>query len=134
MLTLKHRLTDAKNRHLIISSIVLIYIAIAYGIIPDKLLPVLFDIHIETIDLMHVFRAMMGLYFGIIGLFILGVLKPQYWAMATLVNVVFMSSLAVGRLLSIVVDGWPSPVFLMGLLVEIGFAIWGFNNLKKYKN
>lgn len=125
-------LTDAQNRHLIISSIVLTTIAIVYGVMPDKWLPIFFDIQIETIDLMHVFRAMMGLYFGIIGLFILGIRKAEYWKMATLVNVVFMGGLACGRLLSIVVDGWPSPVFLMGLWVEIAFAMWGFRNLKKY--
>jgi hypothetical protein len=133
MAELKQPLTDAKNRHLIISSIVLTSIAMAYGVMPDRLLPILFDIHIQTVDLMHVFRAMMGLYFGIIGLFILGIRKAEYWVMATLVNVVFMSGLACGRLLSMVVDGWPSPVFRVGLLVEIAFAIWGLSNLKKYK-
>ena len=72
MAELKQTLADAKNRHLIISSIVLTSIAMAYGVMPDRLLPILFDIQIETIDLMHVFRAMMGLYLGIIGLFIHG--------------------------------------------------------------
>ena len=105
-----------------------------YGIVPNKLLPIFFDIRIETVDLMHVFRAMMGLYLGIIGLFILGILKTQYWATATCVNVAFMGGLAVGRLLSIAVDGWPSPVFSMGLLVEMGFAMWGLFNIKRYNN
>jgi hypothetical protein len=134
MTKLKQTLLDVKNTHLIISSIVLTMIAMTYGVMPDRLLPILFDINIKATDLMHVFRAMMGLYLGIVGLFILGIRKADYWATATLVNVVFMGGLAVGRLLSVAVDGWPSPVFVVGLLAEIAFAMWGVFNLKKYKN
>ena len=100
-------ITHRKNTHLLVSTIVLTPIALIYGILPNKILPILFDIKVETIDLMHVFRAIMGLYLGIISLFILGIYKPKYWEMATLINVVFMGGLAFGRLISILMDGQP---------------------------
>jgi hypothetical protein len=124
-------ITNRKNAHLLVSTIILLPIALIYGILPNKMLPILFDIKIETIDLMHVFRAIMGLYLGIISLFILGIYKPKYWTIATLINVVFMSGLAFGRLISLLIDGQPSIVFLIGFFIELLLAIWGLINLKK---
>ncbi len=123
-------ITKRKNAHLLVSTIFLVPIALIYGILPNKILPILFDIKIETIDLMHVFRAIMGLYLGIISLFILGIYKPKYWEMATLINVVFMGGLAFGRLISMLIDGQPSIVFLIGFFVELLLAFWGIINLK----
>ena len=130
MVQLKELITAPKNAHLLVSTIVLVPIALIYGILPNKILPILFDIKIETIDLMHVFRAIMGLYLGIICLFILGIYKPKYWEIATLINVVFMGGLVFGRLISIVVDGQPSMLFLIGFFVELLLAFWGIINLK----
>jgi Domain of unknown function (DUF4345) len=123
-------ITHRKNAHLLVSSIVLLPIALIYGILPNKILPILFNIKMETIDLMHVFRAIMGLYLGIISLFVLGIYKPKYWEMATLINIAFMGGLAFGRLISIVIDGQPSMLFLIGFFVELLLAFWGIINLK----
>jgi Domain of unknown function (DUF4345) len=122
---------NKKNAHLIVSTLILLPVALAYGILPDKLLPIFFDIKVETIDLMHIFRAIMGSYLGIVGLFVLGICSDKYWPTATLINVVFMGGLALGRLVSMAIDGRPSLLFLVGFMVELLLAIWGFMNLKK---
>ncbi|MFT3823929.1 MAG: DUF4345 domain-containing protein [Chitinophagaceae bacterium] len=123
-----------KVYHLVISVIILLPIAITYGIAPDLTLPGFFDFRIETTDLKNVFRAIMGLYMSMIALWILGILKRKYWFMATVANVLFMSGLGLGRLISLALDGTPSPKFFIGMLLEFLLAAWGIYNLKHYKN
>lgn len=120
-----------KNAHLIISIIVLLPVALCYGISPGSILPLWFDFKVETVDLHQVFRAIMGLYLGNIIIWGAGILYPAYWKMATVMNVVFMSGLAFGRLISLLIDGLPSTVWQVGFLMEVGLAIWGIVNLKK---
>jgi len=129
---LKNNLVAIKNLHLITSIIFIIPIALVYGLYPKITLSQLFDIKVETIDLKNIFRAIMGLYLGIAAMWIIGLLKPKFWITATLTNIVFMGGLAVGRVLSLVLDGPPSIYFLVGLLMELSFAFWGLRNLKKY--
>src|SRR5258706_5980690 len=76
-----------KHCHLIISVIILLPIAIVYGIAPDFTLPNFFDFTIETKDLKNIFRAMMGLYMSMISLWITGIFKRQIWLTATITNV-----------------------------------------------
>lgn len=109
---LKNNYVSIKNLHLIISIILIIPIALIYGLYPKIILSKLFDIKVETINLTNIFRAMMGLYLGISTIWIIGIIKPKFWVTATLTNIVFMGGLAAGRLLSLALDGLPSIDFL----------------------
>jgi thiol:disulfide interchange protein len=109
-------------------------IAITYGIAPDFTLPNFFDFKIETADLKNIFRAIMGLYMSMIALWVIGIFKSQYWLIATVTNVFFMSGLGFGRLISLVLDGTPSLKFFIGMLLEFLLAAWGIQNLKRYKH
>jgi hypothetical protein len=93
-------------------------------------LPFLFDFKVESVDLNHVFRAMMGLYLGFATYWVIGIFKLEHWRHATLSNIVFMGGLGLGRMASIIVDGLPSVAFLIGTVVEILFMLWGVLNLK----
>lgn len=53
--------------------------------------------------------------------------------MATVTNVLFMSGLGFGRLISLALDGTPSLKFLIGMLLEFLLAAWGIYNLNLYK-
>jgi len=119
-----------KNLHLGISSIVVILVGLIYGIYPGKILPILFDFRVETIDLKNVFRAIMGLYLGMGIFWIIGIYRSKHWQSATITNIVFMGGLAFGRIISLMIDGTPSIQFTIGLVLEIFFALWGINNLK----
>jgi hypothetical protein len=75
----------------------------------------------------------MGLYIAMSVFWVIGIIKLRFWFAATLSNILFMAGLAFGRMVSIVLDGIPSTIFLIGLIVEIMLAAWGVINLKKYK-
>ena len=119
-----------KKLHLIISVIVIVPVAMAYGIYPKTVLWYLFAIEVNTVGLTGIFRAMMGLYLAFAALWILGIIKKNYWQTATFSNVVFMGGLAMGRLLSLALDGQSPPIFLAGLVLEIILCLWGIKNLK----
>ena len=124
---------NRKNLHLAISAITLTIVSLAYGLSPKNILPKFFDFKVETIDLTHSFRATMGLYLGMAVLCVIGVSKSREWRTATISNVFFMIGLALGRTISLVIDGIPSIYFLAGLVLELLLALWGIINLKKYQ-
>ena len=121
-----------KNLHLAISVLLIVSIALVYGLLPDKILPELFDFTISTTDLSNIFRAMMGLYLGMAAFWIMGIIKSQIWVAATMANIFFMGGLAIGRIVSLLLDGTPDVYFLAGLFVETLLTVWGIRNLKKY--
>lgn len=119
-----------RNLHLGITSITIGLVGLTYGICPSKVLPLLFTFKVESVDLNHVFRAVMGLYVGFATYWIIGIFKLEHWRNATLSSVIFMGGLAFGRIVSIIIDGVPSVAFLVGTIIEILFMLWGINNLK----
>jgi Domain of unknown function (DUF4345) len=121
-----------KTLHLKISVLLILIIGAAYGLWPNKILPKLFDFSADTTDLKNVFRATMGLYFGMVAIWMAGIIKEKYWVTATITNIAFMGGLAIGRLISLVADGLPAVYFSGGLIVEIILACWGIYNLRRY--
>lgn len=113
-----------KNLHLLVSIFVIIPAAFMYGLFPENVLPHLLDIHTFSVDLKNIFRVVMCLYLGIAGIWILGILRPEYWKFATLLAVVFMGSLSLGRFISICIDGLPSLLFLLGFFGELILAVF----------
>ncbi len=118
-----------KNLHLVISIVIIVPVALTYGLMPSGFLENIFNFKYENTELAGIFRALMGLYIAMAIFWMLGIYKPKFWEAATLSNVLFMCGLAVGRFVSIFLDGMPSPVFLAGLIVEILLAAWGVFNL-----
>jgi len=118
------------NYHLILSVILIIPIALVYGLYPEKILPRLFDFTITGTDLSNIFRAIMGLYLAMAIFWIIGIVRPKSWKAATIANIIFMGGLASGRLISLLMDGMPSIYFLLGLVVELLLAGWGIKNLR----
>jgi hypothetical protein len=121
----------AKNLHLIVSVTIIIPIALVYGLLPEKILPQLFDFAVTGTDLSNIFRAIMGLYLAMAIFWITGIVKPELWRAATLANIVFMLGLASGRIISTKLDGPPSGYFSGGLVVEVLLGVWGIMNLRR---
>jgi len=122
-----------RNLHLIISTILIVPIAFAYGIAPGTILPVLLDFKVETTDLYNIFRGIMCLYLGVAIIGVAGIFKARYWETASIVNIVFMSGLAIGRFVSFAADGIPSNTLIFGFFVEVFVAALSYFNWKKYR-
>ncbi|MEL4455211.1 DUF4345 domain-containing protein [Lutimonas vermicola] len=125
---------NRKNLHLLISIAVIIPSALMYGLFPEKVLPLLLDVSIDSNDLKNVFRVVMCLYLGIAGIWILGVLRSAYWKFATLLAIVFMGSLSLGRAISFVIDGQPSLIFVLGFFGEFVLAAFSLWQFKRYQH
>lgn len=121
-----------RNLHLIVSVLLILGIATTYGFSPEKIIPALADCYAHSNDLKDAFKAIMGLYFGLSIFWILGIVNPRYWQAATLVNILFMFGLGMGRIISLVVDGLPSGSMFVGIAIELFFGIWGTISLKLF--
>lgn len=122
-----------RNLHLIVSGIILIPASLLYGLYPEQFLPRLFEVEIGSVDLKNIFRALMFLYLGMAGLMLLGVLKAPYWKFSTLLTAVFMGCLALGRILSLLIDGRPASLFVLGLLGELMLSAFSFWQMWRYR-
>jgi Domain of unknown function (DUF4345) len=69
--------------------------------------------------LTHIFRALMGLYLGMVTFCIIAAFTPEWRHVAVIWAVFFAYSLAIGRILSLIVDGMPSPILLFYMAVEL---------------
>ena len=120
--------------YLLVSAVGLVPIALSYGIVPTTTLPRLFEFAVIDRDLIHIFRAVMGLYLACAIFWIVGAIVPRLTRIAILVDVLFMGGLAAGRVLSLLVDGLPSIMLIVYLVAEAVFAVLGIFLLRKPSN
>ena len=80
---------------------------------------------VEGTDQTHIFRALMGLYLGMVTFCIIAAFTPAWRRVAVIWAVFFAYSLAIGRILSLIVDGMPSPILLFYLAVELTVGTLG---------
>jgi hypothetical protein len=114
--------------HLMISILIVVPVAFVYGFQPESQ----FDIHLDTIDELNQFKAIMGLYLGFSTLWILGIFKTTFLKLALVSNMVFMLGLGSGRLLSLLLDGTPTFGYVFGTCAELFLGIYGLWILKRY--
>ncbi|WP_310620608.1 DUF4345 domain-containing protein [Flexibacterium corallicola] len=122
---------DIRSVYLIVIAVALFPIALSYGAAPHVSLSFLFGIEGITLNEVHIFRAVMGLYlatliFWICGAFIASIRTAALWSL-----VVFMLGLAAGRLFSLMMDGGPSQLLIIYLVLEIICAVLGLALLAK---
>lgn len=122
-----------KNLHLIISLIIVVPTAIIYGASPYTLLPQYLNIQGTTNDFSNLLRAIMFLYLGVSFIWFLGILKTEYWKSATQLNILFMLTLAMGRLLSMIIDGLPTGGYIFAIIAELILGFYSFYQLRKYR-
>ena len=122
-----------KHTHLALSALIVFAAAFLYGGHPEKILPLFFDFEVTNLELKNIFRAIMGLYLGFAAYWVVGIRNPAYWKGATLSNVIFMGGLAIGRFISLVLDGL-SLQYGIGMVLEFVLFFWGIYNLKTFKS
>ena len=107
-------------------------IALSYGVVPSATIPFLLGFPVESIELTHVFRAVMGLYFAALAFWVCGAFNPSLSRSALWSLFIFMAGLATGRLLSIIVDGVPTFALVFSFLAEILFAALALIQIRKH--
>ena len=122
---------NSRQIFLLIAAIGLLPIALSYGLMPQKSLSYLFDISVSDPNGIHIFRAVMGLYLALILFWCAGAFKIQVRQAALYSLIVFMLGLAVGRMLSLAIDGMPHWLLIVYLVLELGFGVMGLVLLKK---
>ena len=113
---------------LIFSFFTISVIALLYGVSPGWFYGTfLVDSKPPGIDQSHILRAVMMLYIAL-GLFWLwSAFSDKYRDAGVLVLCIFCGGLVAGRILSVVVDGMPSPILLLYIAMELGMVpicIW----------
>lgn len=108
---------------LLVSAIGLTPIALSYGILPREWVPVLFGFSADAVDARHIFRALMGLYLGMVALWVWGFLRPAATRAGLMSLMVFMYGLAAGRLLSFALDGLPTPLLIVYFALETTIGV-----------
>ena len=104
---------------LIFCAVGLVPIALVYGAKPSVSLNLLFGIMVDTTNLTHIMRAVMGLYLGMVLLWLLGAFRKPMEGPALASCAVFMLGLAAGRILSFVMDGLPHWLLIVYAVLEI---------------
>jgi hypothetical protein len=117
------------NLHLTISIFIVANIALIYGFRPD----LWFDVKVLTTDELNIYKAIMGVYIAFSSLWFVGITKEKFWQTATISNFLFMFGLAFGRIVSIIFDGIPSTIFLLGTIGELTLGFYAFYQFKKSK-
>ena len=94
-------------------------IAMGYGAKQLTSLDALFGITVDTINLTHIMRDVMRLYYGMVVIWIWGTFKNQMTVPALMSCAVFMLGLAAGRILSLILDGMPHWLLVLYAILEI---------------
>jgi hypothetical protein len=108
---------------LILCAVALVPVALGYGVIPAVSLEVLFGITVDSTNLTHIMRAIMGLYFGMIVIWLWGAFSKPMAGPALVCCAVFMLGLAAGRTLSLVLDGMPHWLLVVYAVTEVVLGV-----------
>ena len=104
---------------LIFCAVGLVPIALGYGAKQSLSMDSLFDIKVDTTNLTHIMRAVMGLYLGMVVFWLWGAFKKSMSRAALAACAVFMLGLAAGRLLSFALDGLPHWLLIVYAALEL---------------
>ena len=113
---------------LVLSFATVCIIALLYGISPQWF----FDTFLVTsqkpsIDQSHILRAVMMLYIALGFFWLYCAFSDRYRDAGIIVVAVFCGGLVAGRILSVIVDGIPSPILILYIFMELSLVpvcIW----------
>lgn len=117
-----------KKGLLVFSFVTICVIALLYGVSPQWFFDTfLVNSHQPSIDQSHILRAVMMLYlaFGLFWLYC--AFSDRYRDAGIIVLSVFCGGLVAGRILSVIIDGIPSPILILYIFMELSLVpvcIW----------
>lgn len=109
-------------------------VSMSYGINPQVTVPMLLTITPDSVELIHVFRGMTGLYLGVAAFWLLASQKPHWHIPAIFSVIFFMVGMGTGRVISVIVDGFPTPILVSYIAVELFAALLGVYVLMKHSS
>ena len=111
-----------KNLILLSAALGVGVIGVGYLVSPQFMLA-LYGVSIESVNEANIFRsAYGGLFVAFALLFAYGAFRPAYSQAALLALAAYMGGFALGRIVSIAVDGVPSPLILGWLSIEVFYS------------
>jgi hypothetical protein len=110
----------AKRYFLIFAFVVVSMIALLYGISPQWFAQTFLDINELSISSSHILRALMCLYLAVGVFWLYSAFSDRYRNTAVLTTVIFSGGLVIGRIGSLLMDGWPKPLLVLYLFLELG--------------
>ena len=123
------RSANIKKYFLIFAFVIVSVIALLYGISPQWFAITFLGVVDLDLNLTHILRAVMSLYIAL-GLFwLFSAFSNKYRNTAILTTVIFSAGLVIGRFISFLADGQPSPILVLYIFLEfilIPIAYWVF--------
>lgn len=118
---------------LLLMSAGLVPIALSYGVAPATSLAFLLEIDASDVNERNIFRSIMGLYIAMTVLWTAGAFRPSLRLPALWSLTVFTFGIAIGRTLSLLVDGWPHPLLVLYMVLEFALAAAGWQLIRLHK-
>ena len=119
-----------KKYFLIFSFSVVAIIALLYGVSPQWFASTFLDVpNTVSLDARHILRAVMGLYLVLGTFWLFAAFSDKYRNFAVLSIVLFAGGLVSGRIISLFIDGQPSGILMLYVVMELAFvpiAYWVF--------
>lgn len=117
-----------KKSLLVLASGTISVIGIIYGVSPRWFSETfLVESQAPGVDQSHILRAVMMLYLGLGAFWLYCAFSQKYRDAGIIVLAVFCGGLVTGRILSVVLDGIPSPILCVYIAMELGLVpvcIW----------
>ena len=118
---------------LIFCAVGLVPIALGYGAKPSVTLDAIFGIDVDTTNLAHIMRAVMGLYLGMVVFWLTGAFNKSLAGPALAACAVFMLGLAAGRVLSFALDGLPHWLLIVYAALEIVLGMMAIALFRRHR-
>ena len=118
---------NIKKAYLILAFSSVSVIALLYGVAPEWFAQTFLGLPQLGRDFAHILRAMAGLYLVLGSFWLYAAFKPHLRNIAVVTTAIFAGGLAAGRVLSLALDGQPSPLLLFYLAIELALlplAVW----------
>lgn len=119
---------------LIVSSVIVILVAISYGGNPSKFLPELYQTApVDDINTIAFFRALMGLMLGCCSFWLYAALSGRFYLGALYSLMFVMFGLTISRIISLLVDGTPSTILVLYLVMEFATGLTVYFIIRQYE-
>ncbi len=119
---------NLKKALLLVSFATISVIALIYGVSPAWFSKTfLLEANTPSVDQSHILRAVMMLYIALGGFWLYSAFSDKFRDAGIIVLALFCGGLVSGRLMSIMLDGRPSPLLLLYVAMELAIVpicIW----------